>query len=67
MRVPAVWREEWGKRKEKKRREEMKFSCAHHAFGTSQELMYDKEKLLDNGDKWEVAIAKNLASEHVYR
>ena len=29
--------------------------------------MYDKEKLLQNGDKWEIAIAKNLASEHVYR
>ena len=24
--------------------------------------MYDKEKLLANGDKWEVAVAKNLAA-----
>eukprot|EP00614_Pseudopedinella_elastica_P007015 CAMPEP_0172603770 /NCGR_PEP_ID=MMETSP1068-20121228/24030_1 /TAXON_ID=35684 /ORGANISM="Pseudopedinella elastica, Strain CCMP716" /LENGTH=191 /DNA_ID=CAMNT_0013405641 /DNA_START=35 /DNA_END=610 /DNA_ORIENTATION=- len=37
------------------------------ATETHEELMYDKEKLLSNGDKWEVAIAKNLASEHVYR
>ena len=37
------------------------------ATETHEELLYDKEKLLSNGDKWEVAIAKNLASEHVYR
>mmetsp|Transcript_16062 Transcript_16062/g.33541 ORF Transcript_16062/g.33541 Transcript_16062/m.33541 type:complete len:218 (-) Transcript_16062:293-946(-) len=38
-----------------------------YATETHEELMYDKEKLLQNGDKWEIAIAKNLASEHVYR
>lgn len=37
------------------------------ATETHEELIYDKEKLLSNGDKWEIAIAKNLASEHVYR
>ena len=37
------------------------------ATETHEELLYDKEKLLSNGDKWEVAIAKNLAAEHVYR
>ena len=37
------------------------------AVETHEELLYDKEKLLANGDKWEVAIAKNLASEHLYR
>jgi len=37
------------------------------ATETHEELIYDKEKLLSNGDRWEVAIAKNLASEHVYR
>ena len=37
------------------------------ATETHEELLYDKEKLLQNGDKWEIAIAKNLASEHVYR
>jgi len=31
-----------------------------------EELIYDKEKLLANGDKWEVAIAKNLAVEYHY-
>merc|ERR1712072_431775 len=37
------------------------------AVENHEELIYDKEKLLANGDKWEVAIAKNLASEHHYR
>ena len=26
-----------------------------------------KEKLLQNGDKWEVAVARNLAANHMYR
>lgn len=34
---------------------------------THEELLYDKEKLLANGEKWEVSIARNLAVEHVYR
>jgi NADH dehydrogenase (ubiquinone) Fe-S protein 8 len=34
---------------------------------TIEELLYDKEKLLSNGDKWETQIAKNLLSEHLYR
>ena len=34
---------------------------------THEELLYNKEKLLTNGDKWEVAIAHNLKSEHLYR
>ena len=34
---------------------------------THEELLYDKEKLLANGDKWEVAVAKNLAANHMYR
>jgi NADH dehydrogenase (ubiquinone) Fe-S protein 8 len=34
---------------------------------THEELLYDKEKLLSNGDKWEKQIAKNLMSEHLYR
>jgi len=37
------------------------------ATETHEELLYDKEKLLANGDKWEVAIARNLAAEHLYR
>jgi NADH-quinone oxidoreductase subunit I len=30
-------------------------------------LLYDKNKLLDNGDKWERAIAANLAADAPYR
>ena len=32
-----------------------------------QELLYDKEKLLENGDRWETEIAENLKSEALYR
>jgi len=34
---------------------------------THEELLYDKEKLLANGDKWEVAVSKNLAANILYR
>ncbi|KAI9146108.1 NADH dehydrogenase iron-sulfur protein 8 mitochondrial precursor [Paraphysoderma sedebokerense] len=34
---------------------------------THEELLYNKEKLLANGDKWEPEIANNLKSEHLYR
>mmetsp|Transcript_4382 Transcript_4382/g.9852 ORF Transcript_4382/g.9852 Transcript_4382/m.9852 type:complete len:206 (+) Transcript_4382:121-738(+) len=34
---------------------------------THEELLYDKAKLLANGDRWEVAVAKNLAANHLYR
>eukprot|EP00039_Didymoeca_costata_P018450 m.333504 g.333504 ORF g.333504 m.333504 type:complete len:206 (+) comp17159_c0_seq1:40-657(+) len=34
---------------------------------THQELLYNKEKLLNNGDKWEVEIAQNLEREFLYR
>jgi NADH dehydrogenase (ubiquinone) Fe-S protein 8 len=37
------------------------------ATETHEELLYDKEKLLSNGDKWETQIAKNLLVEHLYR
>ncbi|KAL0334734.1 UNVERIFIED_CONTAM: NADH dehydrogenase [ubiquinone] iron-sulfur protein 8, mitochondrial [Sesamum radiatum] len=33
----------------------------------NQELLYDKEKLLENGDRWETEIAENLRSESLYR
>jgi NADH-quinone oxidoreductase subunit I len=29
--------------------------------------MYNKDKLLDNGDRWETAIAQNLAQDAPYR
>ena len=34
---------------------------------THEELLYDKEKLLANGDRWEAEIANNLALEAPYR
>ena len=34
---------------------------------TREELLYDKEKLLANGDKWERVLAHNIEVEHVYR
>nr|YP_007890537.1 NADH dehydrogenase subunit 8 [Histiona aroides]AGH24031.1 NADH dehydrogenase subunit 8 [Histiona aroides] len=38
-----------------------------YATETHEELLYDKEKLLLNGDKWETEIAANLANEALYR
>ena len=32
-----------------------------------EELLYDKSKLLANGDRWEAAIAANLAADAPYR
>jgi hypothetical protein len=32
-----------------------------------QELLYDKQKLLSNGDRWETELAKNLRVESLYR
>ena len=34
---------------------------------TREELLYNKEKLLANGDKWENEIALNLKADHLYR
>ena len=34
---------------------------------THEELLYNKEKLLQNGDKWEPAIAANLKADYMYR
>ncbi len=34
---------------------------------TREELIYDKDKLLANGDKWERAIAANLAADAPWR
>lgn len=38
-----------------------------YATETHEELLYNKEKLLANGDRWESEIAKNLANESMYR
>ena len=34
---------------------------------TREELLYDKAKLRENGDKWERAIAANIAADAPYR
>ncbi|XP_038212192.1 NADH-ubiquinone oxidoreductase subunit 8 [Zerene cesonia] len=34
---------------------------------THEELLYNKEKLLSNGDKWESEIAANIKADHLYR
>ncbi|KAJ3323335.1 NADH dehydrogenase Fe-S protein subunit 8 ndufs8 [Boothiomyces sp. JEL0866] len=38
-----------------------------YATETHEELLYNKEKLLANGDKWEAEIARNLKTDHLYR
>ena len=37
------------------------------ASETREELFYDKDKLLANGDRWEAELAKNLALDAPYR
>ena len=37
------------------------------ATETREELMYNKEKLLDNGDRWENHLADRLATDAPYR
>ncbi len=37
------------------------------ATETHEELLYNKDKLLENGDRWEAQIAANLAVEAPYR
>lgn len=38
-----------------------------YAVETREELFYDKNKLLANGERWEAAIAANLAKDAEYR
>jgi NADH dehydrogenase (ubiquinone) Fe-S protein 8 len=38
-----------------------------YATYSREELLYDKQKLLENGDKWETEIANNLRNEAMYR
>ncbi len=37
------------------------------AAETREELMYDKQKLLDNGERWEREIAANIAADAPWR
>ncbi len=38
-----------------------------YATETHEELLYNKEKLLQNGDRWETEIALNIQTESLYR
>lgn len=38
-----------------------------YATETREELYYNKQKLLDNGDRWEAQIAANLEADAPYR
>ena len=37
------------------------------ATETHEELIYNKQKLLDNGERWEEALHKNINSDIKYR
>ena len=37
------------------------------ATETREELMYNKQKLLENGDRWEHEIAQNIQTDSLYR
>ena len=37
------------------------------ATETREELIYNKEKLLDNGDRWESILAANIKADNPYR
>lgn len=37
------------------------------ATESREELFYNKQKLLDNGDRWESALAANIAADSKYR
>lgn len=34
---------------------------------TREELLYNKDKLLTNGDRWEAEISSNIEADHLYR
>ena len=38
-----------------------------YAAYTREELYYNKEKLLDNGDRWEPQVARNIKADERYR
>ena len=37
------------------------------ATQTREELLYEKERLLANGDRWERALAQNILADAAYR
>ncbi|KTW30257.1 NADH-ubiquinone oxidoreductase 23 kDa subunit, mitochondrial [Pneumocystis carinii B80] len=42
-------------------------SNVEYATETHEELLYNKEKLLSNGDKWEAEISRSIRADHSYR
>ena len=38
-----------------------------YATESHEELLYDKHKLLENGNKWEATLAANISNEQYYR
>ena len=40
---------------------------SEYATETREELFYNKEKLLENGDKWEHVLAENIKMDAPYR
>lgn len=38
-----------------------------YATETHEELLYNKEKLLSNGDRWEPALAANIKADYLFR
>jgi len=38
-----------------------------YSTDTREELLYNKEKLLENGDKWEPEIQQNIQADYLYR
>jgi NADH-quinone oxidoreductase subunit I len=42
-------------------------SSPEFATETREELFYNKDKLLENGDRWETEIAQNLEADAPYR
>ena len=37
------------------------------ATETREELYYNKQKLLENGDKWETALSENIKADSPFR
>ena len=46
-----------------------RFKKSNFEFSTEtrEELLYTKEKLMDNGDRWEIPIRKNIERDSPYR
>ena len=45
----------------------LRHACPPPPSPLVQELLYDKQKLLENGDRWEQEVGANLRTESLYR